>query len=153
MKLLHKRLDGQSGHDAGRELLQQLCGGTLPEIACTPLGKPYFIDSALHFSISHTDRHAFCVVSDKPIGIDAEEMDRNIDLRLADKILSPTEKARLDAAADKRDALLRFWVLKEAFGKLTGKGWGNYLHQTDFDPYAPHIQIIDGCYIAVLEDK
>ena len=91
MKLLYKRLDGQDGHTAGRELLEALCDGPLPKIAYTKLGKPYFVGSDLHFSISHTPRHAFCVVSDKPVGMDAEEMDRNISLSLAEKLLSPTE--------------------------------------------------------------
>ena len=46
--------------------------------------------------------------------------------------------------------LLKFWVLKEAYAKLTGRGLGNYLGQTDFDPETA--QIIDGGYVAVLEE-
>ena len=151
MELLWTRLENESGHDAAYRLLAQMIA-PLPEIRKTDLGKPYFADSNLHFSVSHTKNHAFCAVSRRNIGIDAEETDRNIDLRLADKILSPTEKSRFDAAVDKRDALLRFWVLKEAFGKLAGKGWGNYLHETDFDPFDPRVQIIDGCYVATLTE-
>ena len=151
MELLWTRLENESGHDAAYRLLAQMVV-PLPEIRRTDLGKPYFVGSDLHFSISHTKNHAFCVVSQKNIGIDAEEMNRNINLRLADKILSPAEKTRFDAAADKHDALLRFWVLKEAYAKLVGKGWGNYLHETDFAPNDPRIQIIDGCYVAILEE-
>ena len=151
MKLLWTRLENETGHDAAYRLLAQMVIPT-PKIRKTDLGKPYFVDCDLHFSVSHTKNHAFCAVSHKNIGIDDEKTDRNIDLRLADKILSPAEKLRYDAAADKRDALLRFWVLKESYGKLTGKGWGNYLHKTSFDPFDPRIQIIDGCYVAVLEE-
>ena len=151
MKLLYKRLDGQSGHDAGRELLQQLCGGTLPEIACAPLGKPYFVDSALHFSISHTDRHAFCVLSNKPIGIDAEEMNRNIRLELAEKLLSPTEMEQYKNADDPHLALLKFWVLKEAAGKCTGEGMQLWPNHTAFSLNDPRIQEIDGCLVAIIE--
>ena len=43
-------------------------------------------------------------------------------------------------------------VLKEAYAKLLGKGWGNYLHATVFDPDDPRIQTIDGCYVAILEE-
>ena len=152
MELLWVRLENETGHDAAYRLLAQAVS-PLPEIRKTPQGKPFFVGSALHFSISHTKNHPFCAVSHKNIGIDAEEMDRNIDLRLADKILSPAEKLRYAAAADKRDALLRFWVLKEAYAKLTGRGWGNYLRETDFDPFDSRIQIIDGCYVATLTDK
>ena len=153
MKLAWQLLDGKSGHTAGRELLHNLCGGTLPEIRHTEQGKPYFPDSDLFFSISHTKNHAFCCVSFKNVGMDAEECDREIDLRLAEKFLSFPERERFVAAADKHACLLRLWVLKEAYGKLLGKGIGNYLRDTDFSPDDPRIQIIDGCFVAVIEDK
>lgn len=152
MELAWQRLDGRSGHEVGRQLLCSLCGGTLPEIQYTEQGKPYFPDSGLHFSISHTKNHAFCCISHKNIGIDAEERDRKIDLRLAEKYLSPAEMQHFAAATDKQECLLRLWVLKEAYGKLLGKGIGNYLSATDFSPNDPRIQIIDGCYVAVLEE-
>jgi len=76
------------------------------------------VDKNLHFSISHTKNHAFCCVSDVNVGLDAEEIDRRVSPALADKILSPREKRRCAADA----AILRLWVLKEAYAKLTGKG-------------------------------
>lgn len=152
MKLIWQRLDGRDGHTAGRELLRRLCGGQMPEIRKTKMGKPYFPDGP-HFSISHSENHAFCAISAGNIGIDAEEMDRKIDLRLARRILSESEMARFLAAQDQRAALLRLWVLKESYAKLTGLGLGNYLKHTDFDPDDPRIQEIDGCYIAVLEES
>lgn len=152
MKLLYKRLEGQDGHTAGRELLETLCGAPLPEIAYTKLGKPYFLGSDLHFSISHTPRHAFCVVSDKPVGIDAEEADRQIRPELAGKILSPTELEQFSKADDPRLALLKFWVLKEAMGKCTGEGLQPWPNHTSFSPDDPRIQEIDGCIVAIIEE-
>ena len=155
MKIASMALEGISGHDAGRLLLRQLyrqeTGGELPPILITDRGKPYFAEGDLHFSISHTDSRVFCALSHKPVGIDAEEADRDVDLKLADKILSPTEKARFAAAADKRTALLKMWVQKEAYAKLTGRGWGSYLYETDFDP--ADTKETDGHYVAVLEEK
>ena len=153
MRIAFTRLKAESGHTAGRRLLAQLCGGKLPEIAETPLGKPYFPESALHFSISHTKCHAFCCLAEENVGIDAEEMDRRVSPALADKILSQAEKTRYAASADKNAALLRLWVLKEAYAKLLGKGLGDYLYQTDFSPDDPRVQIIDGCYAAILTEK
>ena len=153
MELAWQRLDGKNGHDVGRLLLRGLCGGALPEICRTEQGKPYFADGCLHFSVSHTKNHAFCCLSKRNVGIDAEECDRDIDLRLAEKYLSPTEKQHFAAATDKRECLLRLWVLKEAYGKLLGKGIGNYLAETEFSPDDSGIQIIDGCFVAVMEDK
>ena len=152
MKLLYKRLNGQDGHTAGRDLLEDLYGAPLPEIAYTKLGKPYFEGSDLHFSISHTLKHAFCVLSDRPVGIDAEETDRNIRLDLANKILSPTELEQFSKADDPRLALLKFWVLKEAAGKCTGEGMQPWPNHTCFSLDDPRIQEIDGCLVAVIEE-
>lgn len=157
MKLKWARLEGRSGHEVGRQLLQQLyreeTGGDCPNILTEERGKPYFEDSPLHFSISHTKKHAFCLLASHPVGIDAEEKDRKIDLRLAEKILSEAERARFEKAADKRDALLRLWVLKEAAAKLTGEGLRGFPDHTDFDPFDSRIQEIDGCYVAVFEGE
>lgn len=153
MQLLYEQLNGADGHSAGLALLERLYGGPLPEIRKTKLGKPYFADSLLHFSISHTKNYVFAAISDNPIGIDAEEMDRNIDLRLAEKILSAKEFAQFQKAADKRLALLRFWVLKEAAGKCTGEGLQLWPTHTDFSLDDPRIQEIAGCLIAIIEQE
>ena len=151
MKLLWQRLDGRDGHTVGRELLAQMVN-PLPEIALTERGKPYFVTGDLHFSISHTKNHAFCVVSHGNIGIDAEECDRSVRENIAKKVLSSAEFARWERAEDRNEALLRLWVLKESYAKLTGRGLGEYLYQTDFDPWDSRVQIIDGCYVAVMEE-
>jgi len=157
MRLKWARLEGRSGHEVGRQLLCELyreeTGENCPEIRIANRGKPFFEDSDLHFSISHTKDHVFCVLSSGPVGIDAEEKRREINLRLAEKILSDSERARFDAAADKRDALLRLWVLKEAAGKLTGEGLNGYPDHTDFDPHDPRVTEIDGCYVAIMKEN
>lgn len=150
------RLDDRTGHDLGRKLLSELyyaeTGKEMPEIRIAEGGKPFFANSKYHFSISHTKQHAFCALSRHPIGIDAEEKDREIKPRLAEKILSEAEKQRYDASSDKHTCLLRLWVLKEASVKLTGRGLRGYPNHTDFDPNDPRVTEIDGCYVAVLEE-
>ena len=157
MRIKWERLEGRSGHDVGRRLLAQLYreerGTDCPPVLTAHRGKPYFEDCSLHFSITHTKKHAFCVLSHRPVGIDAEEKDRHIHLRLAEKILSAQEKLRFDAAQDQQDALLRLWVLKEAAAKLTGDGLRGYPNHTDFSPNDTRIQEIDGCYVAVFEGE
>ena len=157
MRIAHCRLNGLSGHEAGRRLLAELyrqeTGRDLPDILTTDRGKPYFPDSDLHFSISHTPKHAFCVLSEHNVGIDAEELDRNINLKLADRILSPVEKAQYASAADPRTALLTFWVLKEAAAKLSGEGLKGYPNHTNFSLDDPRVTQIDGCIVAVLEGE
>ena len=86
------------------------------------------------------------------MGIDAEEADRDIRLRLADKVLSPAEKRQYDAAEDKRLALLKFWVLKEAAAKLSGEGLKGYPNHTNFSLNDPRVLERNGCIVAVLEE-
>ncbi len=150
-------LDGCSGHEGGRRLLMKLyethVGGPMPQIRTGPMGKPYFAHSPWHFSISHTKKHAFCVLSDVPVGIDAEEMDRDIRLELAPKILSAGELAQFQAAGDPRLALLRFWVLKEAQAKRTGEGMKWHPTHTDFTLPDSRIREIDGCLVAIIYER
>ena len=157
MKIVSCELQGQTGHEAGRMLLRQLylaeTGQELPPIAVTNRGKPYFPDSPWHFSITHTKGHAFCALSRSPIGIDAEELDRNIRLKLADKILSPWERQQFDAAADQRRALLTFWVLKEASAKFTGEGLRGFPRDTNFSLDDPRVTQRDGCLLAVFTQE
>lgn len=156
MQICSMALEGRSGREAGRLLLAEMyrakTGQNLPDICVTPRGKPYFSEGSLHFSISHTKRRVFCALSEKPVGIDAEETDRSIDLRLADKILSPAERQAYDTAPDKRVALLRLWVLKEASAKLSGEGLQGYPNTTDFHPDDPRVTETDGCFLAVIEE-
>lgn len=153
MRLAWESLHGRNAHDTGLALLKALfreeTGSDLPPIEKTPQGKPYFPEAAFHFSISHTPQHVFCCFSENNVGIDAEEMGRKIDPALKERFCSISEQARVNS----NDDLLRLWVLKESYAKLTGRGIGNYLRQTDFFPDDPRIQIIDGCYVAVLTEE
>ena len=156
MRIAHCELNGLSGHEAGRKLLadlyQEETGLDLPPILISDRGKPYFEDGSFYFSISHTPKHAFCALSRRNVGLDAEELDRDIKLKLADKILSPSEKTQFDAAPDKRLALLTFWVLKEASVKRSGEGLRGFPNHTAFSLDDPRVTILDGCLVAVLEE-
>ena len=145
-------LEGRSGHDAAWALLEELCGRPLPEVRRTDRGKPYFADGRLHFSISHTKRHAFCAIGPRPLGVDAEEADREMRPALAEKILSDAELLRYRTTEDPRSALLKLWVLKEAEAKRTGEGLRGYPNKTDFSPDDPRVLTVAGCYVAVLTE-
>ena len=133
-------------------LYGEATGQPLPPIEVGAWGKPAFSDSDWHFSISHTKKHAFCVLAEENIAIDAEELDRRVNLSLAEKILSPTEKAQFDAAADKNRALLTFWVLKEASAKLSGRGLHGYPNDTAFSLDDPRVRELEGCLVAILTE-
>lgn len=145
------------GHTAAYALLATLfretTGRPLPKIACTDRGKPYFPGEEIYFSITHTKKHAFCALSDRPVGIDAEELERKINTSLAEKILSANEMAQYEAAADKNKALLTFWVLKEAAVKCSGEGLRGYPKHTDFALEDPRVEERMGCLVAAIREE
>ena len=153
----YRKIAPGTGHEEGRKLLWEMyrrrTGEEMPEILFGERGKPYFATGDWHFSISHTKNFVFCVLDRQPVGIDAEELTRDIKLSLADKILSPQEKAQFDAASDKKRALLTFWVLKEAAGKVSGEGINGYPNHTNFSLCDPRVQEVDGCLVAVIKEN
>lgn len=150
-------LEGRSGHEAAWQLLERLyraeTGEPLPPVARTDRGKPYFTEGPYHFSLSHTKRHAFCVLAKRNVAIDAEELTRQVNPALAEKILSPGEKAQYETAGDKNKALLTFWVLKEAAAKLSGEGLRGYPNHTNFSLGHPGVTEESGCIVAVLTQE
>lgn len=153
--LAGEALQGRTGHEAGRALLERLyleyTGQSLPPISRMPGGKPYFPGSPIHFSITHTKRHVFCALSPHSIGIDAEELDRPVKPQLARHILSPEELAQYEKAENPHRALLTFWVLKEAAAKETGKGIRGYPNDTNFSLTDPRVRELQGCLVAVVQ--
>ena len=156
MEIRSSRIGPEGGHLAGRQLLQTIYEEKfqkpMPKILLTAMGKPYFQDKSVHFSVSHTKRHVFCVLSEKNIGIDAEEIDRHIRPELAEKILSPGEMVYYQNAENKNDVLLKLWVLKEAAAKCSGQGLQGYPNHTDFSPDDSRVFQMDGCFVAIIEE-
>ena len=157
LKLDFWPLNGLDSRVAGKLLLAQmyeeLTGEEMPPIEKAPRGKPYFPGSNLHFSITHTKTTVFCAISDVPLGIDAEDLNRKVSPTLAQKILSPAEFAQYEAVPeeDRNEALLRFWVLKEAEAKCSGLGLRGYPDHTDFDLNDPRVSKIGECIVAVIQ--
>lgn len=150
-------LNGLNSRVAGQLLLksmyEELIGGEMPPIARAPRGKPYFLTGGLHFSITHTKTTVFCALSDTPVGIDAEELSRQVSPSLAEKILSPSEYAQyaaLKTDPERSRALLHFWVLKEAEAKCSGLGLRGYPNHTAFSLDDPRVKEMDGCLVAVV---
>ena len=147
-------LAGLSGHRAGRQLLERLyrqeTGEALPPIRLTHRGKPYFENSPYHFSITHTNGHAFCILARTPVGIDAEELDRPVHPSLLKRALSPAEQSRIAQAPNRREAFLALWVLKEASAKCSGLGLTGFPNKTDFSPEDPRVHRWAGCLVAIV---
>ena len=89
-------------------------GLPLYEAEFTETGKPFFRDSDLHFSLSHSGQYAAVLIADSPCGVDIEEI-REIKENLVQRCMHPEELA---SGMDFFEA----WTKKECLAKLDGSG-------------------------------
>jgi 4'-phosphopantetheinyl transferase len=101
-------------------------------------GKPRLSATAeVSFSLSHTNGLVACAVArGRELGIDAEAIDRRIDVQgVANRYFNETEAGYI-ARGEGEKRLERFfevWTLKEAFLKATGRGMSQSLDSISFD--------------------
>ena len=92
-------------------------------------GRPYFQEHTCDFSITHTQNHVFCALTDGEdgsvrIGIDAEDLDRP-DLSNCDEMAARwfgENEQKVFFASPTKETFLRIWTRKEAYAKYTGEG-------------------------------
>ncbi|MGL4781015.1 MAG: 4'-phosphopantetheinyl transferase superfamily protein [Bacteroidales bacterium] len=99
-----------------RNLIYKLLNN-LPEIKYTEAGKPFFSNSNLHISISHTQGcYAAVLISEDPfIGIDIEVPSDRV-LRIENKFLSTDEIALINPSS-RIETLMIMWSAKETLFK------------------------------------
>lgn len=104
------------------EMLRQNCGlDTCPEFSYESNGKPYLKERPdIFFNISHCRKGIACAVSDRPIGVDIEEI--QYDGHLAEIILNASELEAVRKSAEPSIEFTTFWTCKESCLKLTGEG-------------------------------
>ncbi len=118
-------------------------------------GKPSLAHQAnlppVHFNLTTTERLVACAVTlHHPLGIDAESMDRPIDLAVADVCFSPAEIVDLAGVPEsmKKSQFFQYWTLKEAYVKARGLGLAIPLTQFTFtmhDKSPPTISFAPEC--------
>ncbi len=157
MEWIGEALSGRSGHAAAWQLLERLytqtTGEAMPRVVRSPGGKPCFVDSPWHFSLTHTKNYAFAVLHTAPVGIDAEELGRRVSEALPERVLSPAEYGQYEAAPDKSRAFITLWVLKEAAAKCGGKGIQYPENQTNFQLNDPRVREHLGCLVAIVTEE
>ena len=87
----------------------------LPEVDFTPRGKPFFPDSPLHFSLTHSGALAAALLSGAPCGVDLERVRPEVAQRMRARCLNEREQAE---APD----FFACWTKKECIAKLDGSG-------------------------------
>lgn len=86
-------------------------------------GKPYLRDyPEVFYNISHTTDAIVCAISDKPIGIDMENI-RTLKLGIVKKYYTQREKEFVFSSNSMIDErFTRIWTMKEAYVKWCGEG-------------------------------
>lgn len=98
--------------------LRQKCGWkSLPEVALSRLGKPYFPGHPdVHFNISHSSGAVLVGVSDQELGVDIERI-RPVGQRMMVRM----------AHVSTEEAFFKSWVRREARAKRSGDGVGTMM--------------------------
>lgn len=103
----------------------------LPEVARTPLGKPFFpAYPEIQFNYSHSKRAAACILSREAAGIDLEQV-RSYQEKTARRFCCEQEWNWLQRQPDLDQAWIRIWTLKEAWLKYLGTGLRTDLQKLD----------------------
>lgn len=90
-------------------------------------GKPYLRDYPnAHFNISHSGQFVACAVSDRPIGVDIQEI---VSYRrdMAKRVFSAEEFSQIESSPDRSAEFTRLWTQKEAYLKMLGIGFSGSL--------------------------
>ena len=120
-----------AAHAMLRRVLRDALGGEEPQLVRNPLGRPELAPSpgsgpAPSFNLTHTRGFAACaILRGAPVGIDAEDIRRPIDIaELAARWFAPPERRLLERLqpAYRAEMFYRIWTLKEAILKTTGHG-------------------------------
>jgi len=81
---------------------------------------------SLRFNLTHTEGLAACAVAvGRAVGVDAERVTRDADIRaLSPRVFSTDERRAIDERDGQaaRDRFFEHWTLKEAYVKAVGKG-------------------------------
>ena len=86
--------------------------------------KPYLSNfPGIFFSMSHAGGFSACVVSGAETGMDLQDY-RPMRDNISAKICTEKEIKEVYSSGSPSETTCRLWCMKESFGKLTGKGFG-----------------------------
>lgn len=86
-------------------------------------GKPYFEGLPhIKFNLSHSGAWVIVGIGESEIGVDIEKIEKDINVSLLKKVLSPEELLRVSNEKEIYKLFYNYWTLKESFLKYTGMG-------------------------------
>lgn len=119
---------GSGGYALVRRAAERYCqevGLTIDvqsiEIAKEDKGKPFFVDTPLGFSLTHSENLWMCMISQNPCGLDLQVVKPCNTEGIAKRNYTPEEQHYVTLWGI--DGFFDVWVRKEAFCKHTGQGF------------------------------
>ena len=106
-------------------------------VSFSETGKPYFTESSIYFSLSHSRELCAVAVADRPVGVDIEKCRESFNPYLIKRSLCEAEKLVFDGD------FTRVWCRKEALAKMTGEGITGYPDYIDTSKFQFHEQQIE----------
>lgn len=89
-------------------------------------GKPFVENARVQFSISHSGDIAVCALSNKPVGIDIEQI-REVNVKVARRLFTPDEQTYVfEKWTQVKERFFEVWTRKEAYVKMLGKGVSHF---------------------------
>jgi phosphopantetheinyl transferase len=108
-------------------------------------GKPKWLNSELHFNISHCKNAVVAVIGSSPVGVDLEVI-RNMDSKIVTRFVpQPYRDTCLSGTmTEMNHRFFSFWTACESLGKKTGEGVFAILNQVPFYfPNPPSFSVTD----------
>ncbi len=115
-------------------------------------GKPYLCDKNAYISLSHSGELAVCVISEREVGVDIQEI-KKVKQGISERFFSEKDIKYINNSPDKNRAFFEVWVKNEARVKLTGKGISGGLKSNN-DNYKYTLQSLnDDRYLVCICEK
>ncbi|HEX7140823.1 MAG TPA: 4'-phosphopantetheinyl transferase superfamily protein [Vicinamibacterales bacterium] len=114
-----------AAHLALRNVLAELTGRPPSSLRFgrTEHGKPFLLESDLHFSLSHSHDFIAIAVAHAPVGIDVERIRPEVETsEIASRYFRPDEVQWIANQRQRDLAFFQLWTLKEAIIKADGRG-------------------------------
>lgn len=156
-----RRLEDRVSYARAHLLLRRAIHRYLPpsysklEFIVSDTGKPCLrpseIPTPIEFNLTHCDTCVACAISNSPVGIDVESIQRDLEPETVNRILQQSEATRLKhiAPSQKHRALLKYWTCKESVLKAIGIGFLIEPHELVIEfstARDTHIEILNSDY-------
>ena len=112
-------------------------GLAVSNVSFNSSGKPFFISSSLHFSISHSNELCAVAIANSCVGVDIEICKVNYNKHLLRRVINESEQFEYNGD------FTRLWCRKEAVAKMTGEGIIRYPSQINTTRYVFREELIE----------